>query len=240
MNNASYPATDFNESFVDQTTLNAGNQIDGVMPQKFQLTGRISKGPLRAVDIDPNSSLSESPRWNTDYEFVKSFKKRLQPGEVWEWREKYWTGSGFNLDAMSYLTEESAGSGFGYALVIEAKGVKVQGCATGTTKDDNFIGTGPVIFQTEFGRGFEAINDAYNTSSYTSTAASGGIISTRLLIRQFTDRKTLAEADKIYNVDFEKITDNPASEASDGLFIPILADTQISYAQRAREGGTGG
>lgn len=228
--------------FFTDAELTTGSQIAGKMPIQYQLDGRVSEGVNGAVKVwvDPKASMLDSPEIAAEYDIVKTFTKTLGPGDSWDYHEIMHTGSGINIDQMKAVRTENGENELGFALCIEATGQEVAACYAANS-NENFIGTAPIYYQVEFSRGGEFVNNPHNTNSGFTATAAGGVVSSNFLVRSFTnyrDQESLTS--KIFNVPISDITDDPTLTAAGKLFIPIMSDSNVVYAQRAREGGTGG
>lgn len=238
-------STSFTRAFHTTAQLTAGVQIEDKIPIKFQLSGYQDDGSGNAtrVWVDPKVSLTNAPEFGQDHELVKSFSKVLSPGDVWCYREKFHCGSGINLDELFSQHQQNLLGYMGYMLVVECQGKPVQACLVEASgfSNENFIGTAPAYFQLEFKNGHESVNAALNIDTYNSSITTGGVDSNKFMIRSFTDhRNTFNTNQKIFNRPISQIADDPSLAVPDDIFIPIMTDTNVQYAQRRREGGTGG
>lgn len=217
----------------------AGVQIEGKMPQRYQLEGYTNEGEngFTYMRTDPMGSLAYAPAWTDSMEFVRSFKKVLEPGESWEWTEILHCGAGLDLGVLNERYANAVTASFGYVPVIEFHGPKVLGCYAANS-DENFIGTAPSYIQFECKKWHETCNASHNTNTGWASSNTGGIITDRYMVRSFTKKQD--EDSKIFNVDISNITDDPTDTAAGRLFIPVMTETNLAYAERSREGGTGG
>lgn len=213
------------------------------MPIKYQLDGYTfpNNDASAKVWVDPKASLLDAPAFAADYEFVKSFSKWLGPGDSWNYKEVFHTGSGVNLGELKTVFDAFGVAELGHVLVLEVTGQEVAACYA-PNSNENFIGKAPVYCQVEFSIGGEYVNNPHNSSSgYTSNAFGGGVVNSNYLIRSFTNHVESDDVqNKIFNVPMSNITSDPTNTANGKLFIPIMSDTSVQYAQRARQGGTGG
>jgi hypothetical protein len=212
------------------------------MPIRFQLAGFVSEGAGGAskVWVDPKTNITTSPYIDYAYETAKTFTKTLGPGDSWVYHEIFHTGSGMDIDGLVSQRGRNAAGEVGFVLVIETVGQEVGACYA-PNNNENFVGTSPVYYQVEFSKGIEYVNSSHSSAGGFTTTSNGGVIASNFAVRSFTDyRNQEANTARIFNVPISNITDDPTNTANGKLFIPIMTDTSIQYAQRARQGGTGG
>lgn len=228
--------------FHTDTELATGTQLDNYVPIRYQLDGVLDDGNDGAIKVwvDPKINITTSPTVSLLYDTAKTFTKTLGPGDSWTFHEIFHTGSGMDVDELVYQRLRDFDAEIGYALVIEAVGQEVGACYA-PNSNENFVGTAPVYYQVEFSKGAEYVNSPHSSQSGFTETTNGGVVASNWMIRSFTNyRNQELSTAKIFNVPIGNITDDPTNTANGKLFIPIMTDTNINYAQRAREGGTGG
>lgn len=233
-----------NSCLQNDAGLAVGTNLENYLPVRYQLDGVVAEGADGAtkVWVDPKATMLDAPEFAANYEFVKSFTKWLGPGDAWKYKEVFHTGSGINIDAMHAARDRYNPMEIGHVMVLEITGQEVAACYA-PNSNENFIGTSPVYCQIEFKTGGEFVNNPHNSNSaYVSTGSGGGVVSTNFLVRSFTNHSgtPASTTTKIFNVPMSKITTDPTDTAAGKLFIPIMSDQTVQYAQRARQGGTGG
>lgn len=203
-------------------------QVDK-FPIRYQLKAVDTKESIDRVLIDPNVSLERSPYWMSKYERVKTFKKKLNPGEIWNYHEELQCGSGLNLSHLEALDNEQTLQTLGYEMTVEVKGVPCE-AIYGGNNDQHIIGTSPCFIQMEVSRGHESVLRASDEGDY-STLTSGGLVSTTYAIRAFTKRPAGIDTQKIVNVDVANVVSDPAAFNTGGnVHIPVMTDTSIQYS----------
>jgi len=234
------PRTAFIESFASDLLI---SQVQDTIPKKYQLKVPFNQGTAGCSGciVAPNGSITNASHWQARMELAKTFKKTLEPGEIWNWTEIFHTGGGLNLDVLTEMLDTQSATALGYTPVIEVHGPKVLGCYAAIT-DENFIGTAPSYVQMEVKLWHETAQAARRTADGwgADQATGGGIATDKYAVRSFT--KFDKDPTKIFNVDVNNILDTApdGTGAAGKLFIPVMSDTSIQYAERAREGGTGG
>lgn len=230
------------EGFHTDVQLAANTQLDNRAPIRYQLDGVLNDGNDGAIKVwvDPKTNITTSPTVSLMYDTAKTFTKTLGPGDSWSFHEIFHTGSGMDVDELVYQRLRDFDAEIGYALVIEAVGQEVGACYAPNT-NENFVGTAPVYYQVEFSKGAEYVNSAHSSLNGFTETTNGGVIASNWMVRSFTNYRNQEKAtSKIFNVPIGDITDDPIGSTGTKLFIPIMSDTSINYAQRVREGGTGG
>lgn len=218
------------DSFMDATEwLTKDVQVAGKLPLKYQLGPVTTVSDSKRVLVDPSVSFNAADNWSSDFTQVKSFSKRLKPGEIWNWSEKYHCGAGLDLLEMQRVFSELPACPLGYDLTIEVQGVKCQGIY-GANTNQHLIGLGPSYVQIEHSGGHCSVNGATNEEFYLNDITQGGMNSSRFAIRVFTKRETDQYNQRIQNFDASKVSSTPTTVA-EKIYIPVMADTTVQYAK---------
>lgn len=235
-------ASNLAAAFYNDSELTAGVQLNDRAPIRYVLDNFVNEGSEGAFKtfVDPKVGYECAPRLRALYDTVRTFTKTLGPGDIWDFNETMYTGGGLNLDELVYQHSRYAEAEVGHVLLIEAVGQEVAACYA-PISNENMIGRAPLYFQVEFSKGAKFINAPHASQSGFTTSSNGGVVSTNFMIRSFTTYGNQeANSTKIFNVPISNITDDPTDTVNGKLFIPIMSDSTVQYAQRARENGTGG
>jgi hypothetical protein len=179
------------------------------------------------VLVDPSSSFTAAPKFAASYDLVRSFTKRLKPGEVWNFKDVTHCGAGLNLEELLAQYNVSTSGSIGYEMTIELKGVKCQGIY-GKNTNTHVIGTSPCYAQIELIKGHHSISNNTTTSGYSSSSSSGGLDSSKFAVRAFSKRIDNS-VDRIINYKADKVANAPTT-LTDEIYIPVMADTTVGYA----------
>ena len=221
-------AVSFLNSANSATNWPAGQQEDNKFPTRFQLSLMDTTDLTYRLKVDPRISFKNSPRLDADWEEVKSFSKKLLPGEIWYWTQKTHTGPGLNLTALVAEHDDSSLHSADYEMTVEVKGVPCEGIV-GAQTNDHIIGTGPAYVQMEWSKGYEAVNASVTEASYDQTTF-GGMTPGIFAIRTFTKFvDTGANADRIRNYEPDKVMPGPTTIGGE-IFVPVMSNTSVAYA----------
>lgn len=211
-------------------------QIQGALPVQFQFTEPEIGGSLDIcrVLMDPKASLHYSPQWKEMFEEVRTMRKKLKPGEIWNVKEIFSCGAGINLQTLRENRIEHAAAPVGYQWTIEFYGAQCQGIV-GSQENVHIIGTAPCYIQCEMSKGYTAVlasSSGGSERNYEVLGGGGGIEDDRLAIRAFTRRFNFPAAGKRNNFGINSITNSPSVGAGQ-IYIPVMSDQLESYAKEA-------
>lgn len=214
----------------------SGSTPTNKLPIKYTLSGYTTAIGLTYGRVDPKATPMLSPEFNKHYETVKTFTKRLMPGEVWDFTCEQHLGSGIRLDELKQIHEEAPTAGFGYLYLIEHHGIPCEAVSQ-TALGTDFIGTSPSYLSVEFKRSYKAVLQSDPT--YNQLANEGGIIPNsaanhqRLAIRAFTKKDPGDITNRIVNFNLSEI--GYKGEENTKVFIPAISDAWVGYADGAGE-----
>lgn len=180
--------------------------------------------------MDPTATLSMSSAFDRRFKLVKSFRKTLRPGDVWDFSATNHCGAGVRLDQIAQIEQESAAAALvGNLIVIEHHGVPCEATSI-PNAGESYYGTSPSYLQISFRRGLEFVRGSQvGLSDQQNTGSTGGLIDPGYQIRAFAEKpaSSTSNTDRRINFDAEQITD-PAGGGS--VYIPVMADTTVQYA----------
>lgn len=124
------------------------------------------------------NGLSKSNFWNTNFEVVKTYRKKVEAGSTWHFKHTHEMGSGININDVVSRARNGEDPFFPltYMYLLEAHGPKTEGILRPTTNPadaQSYIGYAPVNFLTEFVTTMEFINN--DTSVTTGEPGAGGV-----------------------------------------------------------------
>lgn len=217
-------------TFAESVQVLADPQQDNRFPKRFQLTDIDQTDPTWKVKVDPRISYKNAAGITGEWTEVKSFSKKLAPGEIWYWNQKTHCGPGLHLTNLLAAHDDLILHSLDYEITVEVVGVPCEGIV-GAQANDHIIGTGPGYVQMEWSKGYEAALAPVDESNYNTVGGGGGMRSGIFAIRAFTKFEDGgAGSDKIRHWSPSDIENSPTTVGGK-LFIPVMSNTQIVYAQ---------
>lgn len=163
-------------SFSGGTSINAGQVplffLHGE-PQFFPSTDQSNE----QVGIDMSlktDGLTSSPYFREKYKIVKTFSKKLNPSDTWNFHHDHHHGGG--IDVYGILTDNLQPGAFprvtrqpaSYFYIIESYGVPCEGIRTLADEvSESYLGTSPGYFNIEYRKSITSVNSASDTQNIT-------------------------------------------------------------------------
>lgn len=163
----------------------------------------LNRNYAHACYLDPKAQIRQSPRFNDRYTIIHTVKKRLEPGDEFDFTNKIGLGAGLPLHNMYTTfqrtksadinhvsgTENYVSTPIAYHYVLEVVGQKTIGKAKLTTgseassiNKEKFLGTAPFMLQVECRRTMELANK----TAVVSSSATDGFDADQYPIKVFT------------------------------------------------------
>lgn len=206
-------------------------QQDNAMPIDYLLAVGTPSGVISYCEVDPVSTgIRDSENFKTDIKIVKSFQRRLRPGDMLDFKYTHLCGPGLRLDKINAATDNASWSEnlpLGYGIMVEAWGVQVDAVRNDVTNKGRVIGTGPALLSSTANKSVHLVL-ADNTISATQSP----IDKTEYHARAFFNApKGINAVTKRYNCPHTQITDGPSGSV--GVYIPITTSAQEEYSSES-------
>lgn len=203
------------------------------IPLKYVLGPVVQTTENETMLVDLKASLSDSPAFSNDFGYVKTFSKKLKPGETWDFKYIHHLGSGVRLDLLKEEhTYNSAGMG-GYLMVIEHHGTNCEASSLNNTQE-SVIGTSPSYLQVEYANGHCSVLES--SPLYGLTTKPGGIIvgHGHYAIKVYSEKDPGLLQRRRINFGIEEIGVRGDTYDADGkkVFIPVMTDLRLAYASK--------
>lgn len=213
--------------FVFHRDITKPNNNEGRIAAKYQLrnTEFVKNEDIlfnKSVLCSKRATLQMSSAFRQNAKVVRTFKKRLSAGMIWNLDIRVNLGPGICLDQAFYDhlimkdSEESQPST--YAIVLECVGCDTILVEAHKDHRQEHIGTSAGSLCWEVTKTIEVVNSDINLSKI-------GFENSKAAIKLY--RKDISSS-ILFNVDFDKIEEK---EVSDGFYIPVRTDKDI------KEGG---
>lgn len=200
---------------------------DGRIPEKYQLQNvEIAKNGdtifNKSVICSKRAKLEMSAAFRQNAKVIRTFKKRLNAGLIWELDLRVNLGPGICLDQAFYdnvvLRENDESQPSTYAIVLECVGVDTTLVEAKKGGKQEHIGTSAGSICWEASKSIEVVNSDV-------TLGNAGFENSKAAIKLY--RKDISTS-QVFNVNFDKIKE---TEVQEGFYIPIRTDKDI------KEGG---
>jgi len=136
-------------------------QDQGTIPCMYQYSDLITSPIKSEVICNVTTNLLSSAKFKNGCKIVKSFKQRLNPGDVYEFIYKYRCGSGARLDLLydRIVATKSADQPSTYGFIIETLGYD---CEAIDLNDESlrYIGKSPGFFNIELKKELEVCTES--------------------------------------------------------------------------------
>lgn len=226
------------ESLVDSCsniTLVPATQVPNAMPVYNQVGFQVSDAISSSVLVDPLSNgVLSAGEFKGQCEIVRTFKKKLSSGDIWEFNYVHECGPGIRLDRMRGYQKDSVVLDkfpITYAVMVEFWGPQVEGYRADSSAI-RYLGTGPATLNFESRKEITGVNTSLGYDDAANTGTNKGYLSRKWYTRVFTkDVKPHADNDRIVNYNFSDIV--AGSGTSSQLIIPIMSGfTQEDVGER--------
>lgn len=214
------------------------DQGNGAIPRALQYSGisySVGSG-MDSVLVDPKlGNWRKADNFTSQFKFVKSFTKVLEPGEVWEFDYRHHMGSGFRLDEL--LSRGDLGVPTNYTPlflpIFEFSGLD---CELSDSIDPtiSYIGTSSGSVQMEVKRYAEIVKAESSTDDYKNLDPDfDGYFSGYWNLRVFQDepvRYVFGQSgpSSRFNIDYADILRAGEAAAAGKYFIPVSTDLTIA------------
>lgn len=215
---------------VDKLTSNIFNEMfntfidtqqDGRIPVLRQLVDADTSGYYSTCWTDPGVTMSMADRFWRDNDVVKTFSKRLRPGDVWELEYYVQCGAGVDLEKASAAKGSAPNAPLNFYPIIEAQGLQ---CEIVKSSDlSTYIGTSPGYWNLEMEKSFCAARSS--ASKEIVDISSEQLVPGNYLIRPFS--KVKENPVRIFNVN----TSNIGNPATQPYFVPVAGGEQPQFAE---------
>jgi hypothetical protein len=206
------------------------------------------------LKIATRSYLGQSLNFRRMFKVVKTYKKQLNPNDVWINKITQHFPKGMNLTLWMAQQMQNAKAGnagqnrelpIGYFPIVEFYGKRCEAlrCPINSITP-RALGSSPVELSLEFRNTYEYINDA-TSFLFNKDQGQGDIpptlpfveydearvkfphVKTYLLDRTKDNKSAL---NKPINFDYERLTNDPAYDQTDKYLIPVTTDADVKYA----------
>lgn len=173
-----------------------GTQDRNAMPLRYQFEDR---SDIAGHISSCNCSTKGSGIWGSQeakkgFQKVKTFTKRLSPGDTWELSHKMNFKSGINLSglfgALNGIVANT--SELGYYPIIEFQGVPCEAIKNNNTSE-TYIGTSPSFLSVEVKKGLEYVLPDATGTAWTGDGITNRTGSVRVYIRNDDGSSTMKE-----------------------------------------------
>jgi hypothetical protein len=206
------------------------------------------------LKIATRSYLGQSLNFRRMFKVVKTYKKQLNPNDVWINKITQHFPKGMNLTLWMAQQMQNAKAGnagqnrelpIGYFPIVEFYGKRCEAlrCPINSITP-RALGSSPVELSLEFRNTYEYINDAtsflFNKDQgqsdipptlpfveYDEARVKFPHVKTYLLDRTKDNKSAL---NKPINFDYERLTNDPAYDQTDKYLIPVTTDADVKYA----------
>jgi hypothetical protein len=206
-------------------------QQDNAMPLDYLLSVGTPTGVHAYCEVDPSSTgIRDSENFKTDIKIVKSFQRRLKPGDMLDFKYNHLCGPGLRLDRINAATDNASWNDnlpLGYGIMVEAWGVQVDAVRNDASSKGRIIGTGPALLSTTSNKSVHLVL-ADNTISATQSPIDKTAYHARAF---FNAPKGLNAVTKKYNCPHTQITNGPSGSV--GVYIPITTSAQEEYSSES-------
>lgn len=145
-------------------------QQELAVPIRYQFSNLAQNGYIEGADFSlKGSGLWGATEWKARGKVVKSFTKRLSPGDTWKLTEQFDFGSGINLSSLLGAQDNpnvSMSNAFSYWPVVEFHGVQAEAIYNGGATN-TFIGTSPSWLSVEASSSVEYILPSTTAADWT-------------------------------------------------------------------------
>jgi len=129
-------------------------QQNGAIPINYQLKPLQISSIMHRMLVTPKCSIGSSQFFKNNVKIVKTFHKRLEPGDVLDFQLKVNCGPGVRLDLLKEMIEDTLGEQpSSYSIMLEVSGYDCE--AVRLSDGCKFIGTSPGWYTIEYDKGFE-------------------------------------------------------------------------------------
>jgi hypothetical protein len=216
-------------------TVETATQINGSMPIAYQLENGSHNSQRHVVLVDPTSSgIKSADRFKSDCTIVKSYTKKLYPGDMWNFEYNHRCGPGIRLDKIkgAYINSSvNNETPLGYAYIVETWGAKCEAIINSSSNNGRIRGTAPSSLAFEFQKSISGVLP----STVLSNATPGGFENIKFATRTFS-QNLIPSLHKITNYDVDDITDGPTFTADTGIYIPVMSDSVVQFAKTTSTG----
>jgi len=175
--------------------------------------------------VDPETSITGRADFRGAYSVMKTFTKKLMPGDVWELDITRHTGAGWDLSKMAVSSDASTEDGYAVSHypLIECQGIPCE-CSK-NTGDLTYMGTSPGWIQTQFRTDTKFINKPIQSISNVRG------VSPSYAIRAFVKNvaSDTGSAVRKFNVSAANI--GPPDGPAGNYYIPLVSDKEVKYAR---------
>jgi hypothetical protein len=217
-------------------TLTFGIQLNGSMPIGYQLDNASFNSQRHVVLVDPSSAgIKSADRFKNDCVIVKSFTKKLYPGDMWNFEYNHRCGPGIRLDKIkgAYINATTNDeTPLGYAYIVETWGARCEAIINSPSNNGRIRGTAPSSLAFEFQKSISGVLP----STVLSTDTSGGFDNSKFATRTFS-HNLIPGTLKVANYGVDKITDGPTGVLDDKIFIPVMSDSVVQFSKLTTTGG---
>jgi hypothetical protein len=221
-------ATAFDEGLNDVS----GTQIEGAMPEKWQLSFNNTTNYLgiRTL-VDPaTKGIKAAPSWRTNIEIVDTCKVKLSAGDHAFVKYVHELGRGLRVDKIYGMEEDNTVSSnhpITYVLFIEAEGEKVE-AVSNTDSNKIYKGTSIGSLSFEFKKQITGSRPVVETIDMQNAGSYKGWRGENYAIRVYSKRSQLPDTSKTFNVDFVDVKAGVGGTHN----IPIMSDAIETEAGR--------
>jgi len=204
------------------------------IPNFLWQQGRENSDGNYSVHADPTAKLTMAPQFNNEFKIVKSFTKKLKPGDQWKFSCEQECGPGIDLQKMQRVYDQQLDAAMGLMFVIEHVGVPCE-AIDANTSSNSYLGTSPTFLQFDFRHGLQYVQTS-NTGSgfFEDESTGGGIVEPRALIRtfqKFQNESATGARQRRYFFNASQI--GQKGDSGIAAYIPVLSDKETKYAKSA-------
>jgi hypothetical protein len=234
---------------IPQTT-----QYESGIPSYYLHSGSVSEGntsrenqTLHWQQSLKGPGLMASPRFRDEFRIVKTFTKRLEPGEHWQFNHTHHYGGGLDLARVFINTDldPSTDPGYdsnpvAYQFILEVQGYPCEGIYKPDTsaKLETRSGTNPCFYTMEFKKDIKFVLASYNSEDDLGFAQDDASNVQRLVhVRTFTQRDArvpvtdsgtgTATLNQEFHVNpFAIVAGTPVDSGT--LAVPVVTNTNVT------------
>lgn len=214
-------------------SITAGNQLMGRIPLRYQY-GNIQPTSTHSKVLTSNrAKLTMSANFRNSCNIVNTTTKRLNPGDVWDYKIVESFGAGLDIAKLSLLDTNTP---IYHSIVMEINGVDCEGVQQKVTPTEGtlsqlaysplgaYIGTSPGEVNFEMIRNITYV--ANPNPEFPLETDIGAGIKPKAAVKIYIEQPNPI---KEYNVNHEEV--GLPGEPNKTLFIPVISDKVIKFAE---------
>lgn len=205
-------------------------QSNNAMPVYNQLAADVVGSNVKSVLVDPKSNgIISSNQWKGEVEIVRTFTKKLGPGDVLDFDYIHHCGPGLRLDKVMGMWTDTAindASSVTYLPMFEIVGPPVE-----AYRADNsayrYLGTAPGSVNFEFKKTIKGVQRSFSVFDE-NTGANKGYYSQHFGVRIYSKSvQEIIDKERVENFDFANVVSSAGTSSQ--VIIPIATPLSSDY-----------